>query len=68
VSREVYRRAHANSCLAPDLKAHSSGARGIRPFVVQSSYFENIEYSTIEVHIDAALIARHSLIWVKTKS
>jgi hypothetical protein len=68
VSREVYRRAHANSCLAPDLKAYSSGDRGLRPFVRQSSYFENIEYSTIEVHIEAALIARHSLIWVKPKS
>jgi hypothetical protein len=68
VSREVYRRAHANSCLASDLEAHSAGGRGTRPFVGQSSYFENIESSTIEVHIDAALIARHSLIWVKTKS
>jgi hypothetical protein len=50
------------------LKAHSAGGRGFRRFVRQTSYFENIEYSTIEVHIDAASIARHSLIWVKTKS
>jgi DNA-binding MarR family transcriptional regulator len=30
--------------------------------------FENIEYSTIEVHIDRAEIARHSLNRIKTKS
>src|SRR4051812_13452407 len=35
VSREVYRRAHANSCLIPDLKAHSAGGRGTRPIVGQ---------------------------------
>ena len=35
VSREVYRRAHAHSCLAPDLKAHSAGGRGFRLFVRQ---------------------------------